>query len=279
MPSIRDATVVVKELAGVVKSHVAAALAPLAARVKALEDQRPEKGEKGDTGPQGAPGRDAEPMLAADVVAELLQTDAFKALVDLQVAESVAEHFKANPVRDGKDGERGPQGERGAEGPAGKDGRDGLDVRDMLRNADGHLIAVMSDGTTRDLGEFVGKDGRDGKDGADGLSMVDVARDYIPETHEIIERWTVGGVSKELRYPAGGIRPGGFWTDGKRCPAGMAVTHDGALWIAKRDTAAKPSLEAKEDWQLAVRKGRDGKDGRHGIDKTASVNVNFPGAQ
>jgi hypothetical protein len=66
----------------------------------------------------------------------------------------------------------------------------------------------------------------------------------------------------------------GFWSEGKRIKAGESVTHDGALWIAKRDTDAKPCLEAKDDWILAARKGRDGKDGRNGIDKTKPVKAN-----
>lgn len=304
MPSIRDLTALAKELAPVVKSHVEAAFRPLAARIKALEDHRPEKGEKGDAGPQGEPGqrgeqglqgevgergekgdagRDAEPVdldaLADAVVAKLLASDRLETLADLAAVKAVADHFEANPVqhgkdgRDGKDGKDGRDGERGADGAAGEKGEpgpagsDGLDVKDMFRSHESHLIAVMSDGTTRDLGVFVGKDG------SDGLSMTDVTREYDSAEHEVVERWSVGGVAKELRYPAGGIRPGGFWREGMKSLAMQAVTHDGALWIAKRDTTAKPSIEAKDDWQLAARKGRDGKDGRNGIDKTATVKV------
>ena len=94
--------------------------------------------------------------------------------------------------------------------------------------------------------------------------MADVTRTYDADAHEVVERWTVAGEAKELRYPAGGIRPGGFWREGMKCFALQAITHDGALWIAKRDTAAKPCLENADDWQLAARKGRDGRDGKDG---------------
>jgi hypothetical protein len=114
MPSIRDASLLVKELAGVVKSHVAAAFGPLAQRVKALEERQPERGEKGE------PGRDAEPVdlegLADSVVAKLLASDRVATLVDLAATKAVADYFEANPVqhgRDGKDGEPGPRGEKG----------------------------------------------------------------------------------------------------------------------------------------------------------------------
>ena len=269
MPNIRDLSALVRELAPVVKAHVASAFGPLAARVKALEDRAPEKGERGEPGPAG---KDAEPVdyeaLADAVVAKLLASDRLDTLADLKATEAVAAHFEANPVRhgkDGKDGERGPQGERGAEGPAGRDGRDGLDVKDMLRSHDGHLIAVMSDGTTRDLGEFVGKDGAPGKDGAD---FSDVEIDYDGERTLTI-RGKGGEIVKRLPIPM----DRGYFRDGMGAEKGDIVTHDGIAWIALRDTRATPSIANKEDWRIFARKGRDGKDGRNGIDKTAAVKV------
>ncbi len=265
MPSIRDASLLVKEMAGVVKAHVSAALGPLMLRVKALEDRQPERGEKGE------PGRDADPVdleaLADAVVAKLLASDRLATLSDLAATKAVADHFEANPVqngRDGKDGDPGPRGEKGEPGARGEDGRDGVGLADALIDRDGALVLTMTDGRAKTLGRVVGQDGASGADGRDGLSMADVAREYDPAAHEIVERWTVAGVAKELRYPAGGIRPGGFWREGMKCHAAQAITHDGALWIAKRDTAAKPCLENKDDWQLAARKGRDGRDGKDG---------------
>ena len=84
-------------------------------------------------------------------------------------------------------------------------------------------------------------------------------------------RATRGAVSREFVLPY--MKHVGFWSEGKSVKAGESATHDGALWIAKRDTSAKPCLENGEDWILAARKGRDGKDGRNGIDKTAPVRV------
>jgi hypothetical protein len=39
---------------------------------------------------------------------------------------------------------------------------------------------------------------------------------------------------------------------------GDATTHDGSLWIATDDTRGQPGVDA--NWQLAVKRGRDGKD-------------------
>ncbi len=245
-------------------------------------------GEKGDPGEPGRDGTDAEPVLVADVVRELVATEALAPLIDLMVAEAVAKYFAANPVqhgrdgedgadgRDGADGERGPQGEKGEPGSNGVDGKDGVGLADALIDRDGALVLTMTDGRAKTLGVVIGRDGAAGADGRDGLSMVDVSRIYDAETHEVVERWTVAGEAKELRYPAGGIRPGGFWREGMKCYALQAITHDGALWIAKRDTAARPCLENADDWQLAARKGRDGRDGKDGRPPPGPVSLKKP---
>lgn len=225
-------------------------------------------------GPKGEPGKDAEPVLVADVVKELVETDALAPLIDLMVAEAVAKYFEANPV---KHGERGPKGEKGEPGPAGADGKDGIGLAGAVIDRDGALVVTLTNGEQKNLGPVVGRDGTPGKDGRDGLSMTEVERTYDAEAHEVVERWTVAGEAKELRYPAGGIRPGGFWREGMKCHALQAITHDGALWIAKRDTAARPCLENSDDWQLAARKGRDGRDGKDGKPPPGPVSLKQEG--
>lgn len=225
---------------------------------------------------------------------ELIATDDLAPILELHVAQAVETYLAEHPLKDGVDGERGEpgkdgsdgrdgkDGENGKDGKDGKDGMDGMDgtrgldgekgeagkdgagIADLLIDRDGNLIATMTDGRVKSLGIVIGRDGKDGRNGADGLSMADVTRAYDPDAHEVVERWTVGGEQKELRYPAGGIRPGGFWREGLKCYSGQAITHDGALWIAKRDNSAKPCLENADDWQLAARKGRDGRDGKDG---------------
>lgn len=274
--------------------YIGKALSPIMDRIKALEAKAPipgergekgeqgsqgdrgadgaqgergERGEKGETGEKGEPGQDAEidyAKLAAAVCVELLAGPGLKGLTDLQVAESVQEYFKSNPVRDGKDGAKGERGERGEKGDA---GAEGVGLAGFVIDRDGNFIATTSKGQAHNLGLIVGKDGKDGRDGADGkdgigLDSFELA--YLPETHEIEVKASAAGRVKELRYPAGGIRHGGFWNEGKKYLAGQATTHDGHCWIALRDTSAKPAYENEKDWALLVRKGRDGRDGKDG---------------
>lgn len=225
----------------------------------------PEKGEKGESGRDGADGRDAEPIEISDVVRELLVAPELSTLVTLHVSEGVEKHFEANPVQHGKDGRAGADGKDGTPGQKGDPGEDGaigpegLGLKDLFRAEGGRLMAVLSNGETRDLGEFVGKDGKD------GLSVENLSREYDAESHEMVERWSQAGVTKEVRYPAGGIRHGGYWREGTKAMAGQTWTHAGAAWIAKRETSQKPSRDSS-DWEIFANKGRDGVDGRQGRD-------------
>lgn len=178
-----------------------------------------------------------------DLVRDLLDTDKVETLVSLAVAEYLTE----NPPPAGKDGEDG------------KPGRDGLDVKDMFRADGGRLVAVMSDGTTRDLGQFVGKDGEDGKDGKDGLGFED--SELTLQDGEAVLRLIRGERVKELRIPLPTMKHIGFWQAGMSAKAGEQTTHDGCSWLALRDTKSTPSYDSP-DWQMTARKGVDGKKGR-----------------
>jgi hypothetical protein len=248
------------------------AIAPLLKRLEALETREPVRGPPGDPGEKGA---DADQVDVLEVVAELLATDQLKSLVQSYVGVQTKAYFEANPIRhgqDGKDGDPGPPGDPGVS-IKGEPGKDGAGVADLLIDREGALVVTLTDGRTKSLGIVVGKDGkdgigRDGKDGVDGLSFETAQGEFDAERGFVIR---LTGSQKATEFVLPYMRHSGFWAEGKLAKAGESMTHDGALWIAKRDTSAKPCLERAEDWILAARKGRDGKDGRNGIDKTAPV--------
>lgn len=291
-----------KSMAAIVKE----AQAPLLKRIEQLEARQLERGEKGEQGERGLPGdqgpigergeqgpqgergesgKDADPIDVKEVVAELLAGDEIKTLVDLHVSEAlpeaVAKHFDANPVQHGKDGRDGKDGEpgpRGSDGAKGDPGRDGLDVKDLFRADGGRLVAVMSDGSTKDLGEFVGKDGRDGadgKDGRDGLGFEDCTVEV--EDGVATLKFVRGDVVKSVSFPIPDLKHVGFWGPGAFAKAGQFTTHDGHLWMAKRDTNETPNYQAK-DWQLAARKGADGARGPAGKDYKPREPVKLKGS-
>lgn len=296
-----DATEFGKAMAAIVKE----ATTPLVDRIAQLEARQLERGEKGDDGrdgasvtpadvapmiaelvakavaeipppKNGADGKDADPIDISDVVRELVGCAEIVPIVALQAAEAVAKHFEANPVQHGKDGRDGKDGEpgpRGSDGAKGDPGRNGLDVKDLFRADGGRLVAVLSDGTTKDLGEFVGKDGRDGadgKDGRDGLGFEDCTVEV--EDGVATLKFVRGDVVKSVSFPIPDLKHVGFWGPGAFAKAGQFTTHDGHLWMARRDTNETPSYQAN-DWQLAARKGADGSRGPAGKDYKPSEPV------
>lgn len=215
-------------------------------------------------GEDGKDGKDADPIAIADVVAELLGTDGLKTLVDMQVAESIAEYFKENPVQHGKDGEPGPEGPAGPIGDKGLEGKDGLGLADAMIDREGALILTMTDGRTKSLGQVVGKDGDRGKDGADGLGFEDADITYDGERGFTI-KWQNGDRVKEKTFQVPTIIDRGYWREGAEAKTGDAMTHNGTLWIALCDTTDKPSQESGH-WRIGARKGRDGLQGPAGKD-------------
>lgn len=222
-------------ISGIVGDAISDAVAPLLKRIGELEATiaalpAPRDGKDGDP---GLPGADGEKGL------------------------------------DGKDGAAGVDGKDGAAGVHGRDGMngqkgaDGLGLAGAMIDRDGALQVTFTNGEVKNLGSVVGKDGADGKD---GLSLDGFDLEYLPESHEIALKATAAGRVKELRYPAGGIRPAGYWREGTKAQVGHAWVHDGSLWIAMKTTETKPATGDNSDWIIAARKGRDGERGAKGID-------------
>lgn len=246
-----------------------------------------------------APKDGADAPTLQEVVRALIDTDDLAPVLSLHAAHAVAEYMTEHPVKNGIDGADAdpevirsmvrdavaqiPVPKNGADAPAvtddqiaaqvakhlqahpPKDGENGIGLAGALIDRAGELVVTLSNGEQRSLGPVVGKDGRD------GLNAEDFTGEYIAERGFVIH---APGKNGPVEFVLPYYVHRDFWTEGKRIKAGESVTHDGALWIAKRDTVAKPCLEAKEDWVLAARKGRDGKDGKNGIDRTAPVKVN-----
>lgn len=205
---------------------IADKIGALVKRVEAIEARAPEKGDKGD------PGRDADPIDMTEVVRQVMTGNEMKTLVSMQVAESVAEYFAANPpVR----GEKGDKGETGV-GLAG-----------MIINRDGALIATMSDGRVHDLGCVQGKD---------ALGVDDFAASFDIERGMVLSLGA-GERKKELVVKVPVLRHIGFWQPGMTAESGNTTTHNGSLWIATRATRQEPGYQST-DWTLAARKGADG---------------------
>lgn len=222
-------------------------------RIKALMPA-PLKGDQGDEGKPGEAGKDADPIDIKDVALEVSRCPEIKTVVDLVVAEAVAEYMAAHPVKDGAPGTKGEKGDRGE---SGEKGLDGVGQAGAMIDRDGCLIITTTKGEAVKLGKVVGDDGKPGKDGQD---FSEASVDYDGERSLIIRNRTGGEIVKRLPIPM----DKGYWREGMSCEKGDIVTDQGNAWIALRDTKAKPSHSAVDDWRLFARKGKDGVDGTNG---------------
>jgi len=164
------------------------------------------------------------------------------------------------PGRDGTDGAAGPAGPKGDDGRDGldglhgKDGSNGLDGKDGVAGRDGR------DGLAGIQGEkgLDGKDGRDGVNGKDGLGFDDMTEEFDGE-RTITRRYVNGDRVKEFQHKFSVVLYRGVFEEGKSYEQGDSVTWGGAMYVAKRATSMKPAELGANDWQLAVRRGRDGR--------------------
>ena len=162
--------------------------------------------------------------------------------------------------KDGLNGKDGADGKDGTTGERGEKGADGAGLAGAMLDREGALLVTLTNGDVKSLGQVVGKNGTNGvngKDGQDGIGFDSFDLEYLEETHEVRVKASCAGRTKELRYPAGGLRPAGYWREGTKAKACEAWVQDGSTWFAVKDTTAKPQA-GSEDWIIAARKGRDG---------------------
>lgn len=253
----RDLPAIARAIASVVREHVAAALSGLLERLERLERSLAElpagpkgdpgeRGEKGDPGEKGDRGNPGERGLDGTSV---VASDVLPALRD-ELREAVA----AFPVP--------------------KDGTS-VTADDVLPALERALEAHVArwaleferraaDTLQRAVDRLPKPDnGKDGKDGRDGLGFDDLTVDFDGE-RTITLRFQRGDVVREQSLILPIVLDRGVYKEGGAYAPGDGVTWAGCYWIAQRSTRAKP--ETDDSWRLAVRKGRDGKNGERGKD-------------
>lgn len=235
-------SVTIEEVRPLVDAAVAALPKPADGKSVTLEEMRP---------------------LVAAAVAEIPKPQDGKSVelgdVRLMIAEEVA---KIPPASNGKDGKSvtiddvrpiieelvaalpvakdGASGEPGQKGDAGRDGRDASDIP-MLKGFIAEEVKSSIETTFKTIS-------LSSEDGGRTLTFgVDINGE--PVRHEI---------KTALVLDRGVWRAGNF-------AKGDGVTWGGSFLVAQRDTSAKPETsEAKDDWRVAVKRGRDGRDGKNG---------------
>jgi hypothetical protein len=206
------------------------------------------------------------------VARELPELPDVAGLVAAEVERAIAripEPKDGAPGRDGVDGSNGADGRDGVDGKDGAPGRDGVGAAGAVIDREGALVLTLSDGTTKSLGIVVGQKGepgRDGVDGRDGVGFQDLDETYEDDGRVLVRRFIHDGVVvREFRHNTKQLVYRGVYEVDKTYAAGDAVTWGGAVWIAKCETSAKPDDHGHvRDWQLAVKRGAEGRQGKQG---------------
>lgn len=111
------------------------------------------------------------------------------------------------------------------------------------------------------------KDGRDGRDAFD-LDSFECSIGDDGRTVTLSFKRGEETISKSIKMPA--MLYKGVFSRGTEYSENDVVTYGGSMFIATKD-APDGAPGSSDDWKLSVKRGRDGKDGRNGIDKTATV--------
>lgn len=293
----REIKAMMAELAPVIREFTAAALEPVLGRLAAVEQLQPVKGERGQP---GADGKDADPVTQEQVVAAVQS-------MQETIAETIRSFLEENPPSPGKDGKDGlngkdadpvtaamvvdavkalpdvideavaryldrnpPRVERGQPGVDGKDGNDGVGLAGAFIDRDGNLAITLSNGEVKNLGPVVGRDAEP------GLGFDDMTEELADDGRTIIRRYRRGDQVKEFRHRISVVLDRGIYKADTIYQAGDGVTWAGSFWIAQEETTEKP--DGGKGWRLAVKRGRDGKDGvvKSGTDAKAPIRVGTP---
>jgi hypothetical protein len=158
----------------------------------------------------------------------------------------------------GRDGKDGTAGEPGAKGLDGKDGADGVGLAGAMIGREGDLVITLTNGEVRSLGPVVGKDGRNGERGEAGFSLADFDTEFRHDAKTLVLKFAAGDTTETHEIFLPYVRDVGVWKEGSTYLEGDGVTWGGSFWTAQKDTKAKP--DGSDDWRLAVKRGRDGKD-------------------
>ena len=221
-----------------VKGYVSRAVSGLSETIDALDERLKSVEEQG-------------PEWVADrVVSRLLDSDRLRTLANAQAAEAVIEYFKEHPVKDGEDGKS-------------------VTMDDVSIFLDAAIAKHLLD-LERRANETISKAIDKIPAPKDGVDLTEVSLEFDGERTVKVKGRT-GEVTKRLPIPLWR----GYWSEKVVCERGDILTHNGTAYIAIVDNPkCEPGVgKYDHEWKVFTRKGRDGKDGRNGVDRTKPVDL------
>jgi len=129
--------------------------------------------------------------------------------------------------------------------------KDGIGLAGAMKDHEGCLVLTLTNGDLVKLGRV------DGERGTDGLGYDDLEVVQKDERTFAIS-FARGDHVKEYVFSLPVVLDRGVFKEGNEYVPGDGVTCGGSFWIAQKQTKLRPGTN--DEWRLAVKKGRDGKD-------------------
>jgi hypothetical protein len=236
------------------KSQLAEALANTSAlrdEVAVLKALAPLKGDKGDPGERGEKGEQGEQGEKGEKGDKGDPGESIKG----DRGEKGDQGDRGEPGASIK-GDKGEKGDTGAPGQSVK-GDPGIGLAGALIDRAGQLVVTLSDGKALTLGRVEGNPGCPGKDGL-GFEDLNVVYDGERKFTIVFER---GAERKSFAFELPVVLDQGVYLADGTYTKGDGVTYAGSYWIAQGEVKAQEKPGTSDKWRLAVKKGRDGKDG------------------
>jgi hypothetical protein len=259
------------EMAAMVRRYVDTTVAPMAARIETLERELADERARDRVAPEAVARQIADAVEAIPQLEPVhIDTDALAKLAADAVRADLEQAVAALPVP--KDGEPGKSVTVEDVRPVVAElvsqavstipvPKDGVGAAGAIIDREGNLILTLTDGTTRDLGRVVGKDGetpKDGEKGDPGFSLEDFDSEVKDGGRTLVLSFTAGEIKHTVEHQLDTLIYRGVFKDGETYQPGDTVSFGGGLWHCDAETTARPGDDAK-DWTLAVRRGREGK--------------------
>lgn len=166
---------------------------------------------------------------------------------------------------DGKDGAPGLRGEKGDAGADGRDGAPGVDGKSVTIDDVTPLLeakfASWALDVERRANDLFQRTAAAMPVPQDGLSVEDFDIEHDGDG-TVTFRFQRGALKKEFAIRLPRFKDQGVWREENTYRAGDGVSFGGSFWIAQRDAPEGKPDSGDGHWRLAVKKGRDGKDGK-----------------
>lgn len=254
----------IEDIAAVVAGAVREATAPLVSRIAELEARELPAMITAEEVRLIAEEKAVDISPLAERIAELEARELpdVKALVADEVATAVAALPPAEKCEDGADVDMAEVQARIETAvksavqalPAPKDGRpgkDGIGLADALKDAEGNLVLVMTDGRTKSLGPV---DGKPGEPGRDGITPTFLDAEFEGRTL----RLKFDG-ERSCEFQLAVPEYVGVFKESETYETGDMVSWAGSCWHCDEPKGLKPG-SPDSGWTLAVKAGRPGKD-------------------